>query len=204
MRKRIGWTLAMAVGASLVLAAVVGQDLIRNAWAIGPHALYRSAGAIGSAAPAAALEVGGSDGTNLRSLRTLDGDTGGGTQHWQGVVIVTPGAGGATATGIVSVTETRPTTRTYSAIDPDQNEAAADIALNANRLSVTCQSVGTTTARFRVGAATGGTVGLIVAGGTAANDGTGGSFSTSDVGAVYIYDITGAGNADVQCVEEAI
>ena len=51
-------------------------------------------------------------------------------------------------------------------------------------------------------AATGGTVGQLVGGGAAANDATGGSFCTSLTGAVYLYDVTGAGNADVQCVEE--
>lgn len=53
-------------------------------------------GATGSAVPANAINAGFSDGTNLRSARVYDVDTGGGTQYALGSAILAPNSGGAT------------------------------------------------------------------------------------------------------------
>ena len=118
-------------------------------------------------------------------------------------VLSLPDGTSISATNPLPVGQRMPSVVTSSAVDPNQDEGAADIAANAKRASICCQAVGTTVARFRVGAATGGTVGMVVAGGAAANDGTGGSWCTTQAGAIWIYDVTGGGNADLQCVEES-
>lgn len=111
-----------------------------------------------------------------------------------------PGSAGQETTRTV---EAQPSVVTTVPVDPNQNEAAADIVANEFRASLCCQHVGTTPARIRIGAATAGVTGVIVAGGAAANDGTGGSFCTNQTGAIYIYDVSNAGNADMMCVEES-
>lgn len=53
-------------------------------------------GATGSAVPANAIQMGASDGTNLRAPRVYDVDTGGGAQYALGSAILAPNSGGAT------------------------------------------------------------------------------------------------------------
>lgn len=117
-------------------------------------------------------------------------------------VLATPDGTPVSSTNPLPVGQRVASSSTWSAVDPDQAEAAADFPATATRASLCCQNVGTTPVRVRVGAATGGTVGQIVGGGTAANDGLGGSFCTTLTSAVYLYDVAGLGTADVQCVEE--
>ena len=53
-----------------------------------------------------------------------------------------------------------------------------------------------------IGAATGGTLGAVLKGGTADNDGTGGQLTTESVEAIYIWDLSGAGTCKYRYVEE--
>jgi|TARA_Y100000310_G_scaffold345705_1_gene468538 hypothetical protein len=108
---------------------------------------------------------------------------------------------GTVSAGTPRVVEAAPSGRTNTAVDPDQVDAA-DVAANAARVSILCQNVGTEPAMVRIGATSGGTTGLVIGGGASANDGSGGTFTTRDQGAVYLYDLNGNGNADTQCVEE--
>lgn len=54
---------------------------------------------VGSAVPAQATAAGQSDGTNLQIPRLFDGDSGGGTQYVQGVILRASGSGGTTEVG---------------------------------------------------------------------------------------------------------
>ena len=83
----------------------------------------------------------------------------------------------------------------------DQTAAVA-IAANANRANMLIQSAGTTACLVSIEDATGGTLGVIVAGGTADDDGTGGLFTTSSVDAIYIYDLSGASTCKYRYIEE--
>ena len=91
---------------------------------------------------------------------------------------------------------------TAALYDPDQIDAVMFAAADARR-SITCQVVGTTQVLVREGAATGGACCHRFNGGTLANDGTGQWFQVTSVSAVYVYDVAGAGNADIACTIEA-
>jgi len=97
-------------------------------------------------------------------------------------------------------------TATGALVDPDQTDAVV-WAADANRKSTICQVVGTTQVLVREGAPTGGGVPATACcgrfnGGTLANDGTGQWFEVTSSSAVYLYDVAGAGNADVACTFE--
>ena len=90
---------------------------------------------------------------------------------------------------------------TAALYDPDQL-GAVTFAAAATRKTITCQVVGTTQVLVREGAATGGVCCHRFNGGAVANDGLGDWFQVTSVSDVYLYDVTGAGNADVACTTE--
>lgn len=123
--------------------------------------------------PALAFGVMGWDGTNVRLLSV-------------------------SATGILTPATSTATAALY---DPDQLDAIT-FAAAATRKTITCQVVGTTQVLVREGAATGGVCCHRFNGGAVANDGTGQWFEVTSSSAVYLYDVAGAGNADVACTFE--
>ncbi len=133
----------------------------------------------------------------------------GGTENVIPVNLRLTGGTGSTEAGTISsplrTAEVAPTGITFTPIDPNQ-AGAIRIAANALRVSLLCQSVGTEPAMFRVGSNTaGGTIGLISAGDPSGpNLGGGGTFVTSQTGAIFIYDLLNNGLADQQCAEETL
>jgi hypothetical protein len=93
-----------------------------------------SVSATGSAVPASATMVGGSDGTNLQAPRVFDADTGGGTQYVLGAVLRKTASGGSVEAGTSSdplrVDPTGTTTQPVSAASlPLPTGAATEVTL---------------------------------------------------------------------------
>lgn len=151
--------------------------------------------------------VGGADPANVtRPFKVVDLNTGAGEDWFQGCSLMLPsGTGGVPISSAaplpVSVQPRQPSSAAAQHVDPDQNEAAPDLAASATRAAVCCQNVGTTPARVNTGAnTTAGTVGQVIASGLTASDGHGATWcSLAPQLAIWFYDITGAGNADLQC-----
>jgi len=80
----------------------------------------------------------------------------------------------------------------------------ANIAIfaNPNRANLLVQSSGTTTCLVAIGTPSGGTRGVILAGGAVDDDGTGGLLTTESLEAVWIYDLSGAGTCKYRYIEE--
>ena len=114
---------------------------------------------------------------------------------------VSAGAGAPDA-GTVRTIEAQPDSATNSGLTVADQTATVAIAANAARANLLIQSAGTTTCLVSIEDATGGTLGVIVAGGTADDDGTGGLFTTSSVDAIYIYDLSGASTCKYRYIEE--
>ena len=83
----------------------------------------------------------------------------------------------------------------------DQTANAA-IAGRPTRANILVQSAGTTACLVSVGAATGGTAGVILSGGTSDDDGTGGHLATESVEAIWVYDLSGVGTCKFRYIEE--
>lgn len=216
----------MFCGMAVAAAWLVSSEEVRFAWAAGPNQLYSAAGQISTAQTntdsilklgcrydTTPVAVGDGESNAVRCQQTgefltvLNAALPAGDNDIGNVDLEFNGAAADTDVGAVSaatlrVVEASPSGQTFTAVDPDQVEAAADIAANASRYRLTCQNVGTSAARIRVGAATGGTIGFVLGGGASSNDGTGGSWTTGLQGSVFIYDLAGAGNADTMCIEE--
>lgn len=119
----------------------------------------------------------------------------------RGRVLASPDGVVISATNPLPVGQRLPTAGAPVAVDPNQDEAAPDFAADPTRVLFCCQANGTTTARASYGVNTaGGTRGFILAPGAAGDDGRGAGWcSPVPSMAQYLYDVTGAGNADLDC-----
>jgi hypothetical protein len=92
------------------------------------------------AIPGSSTQIGGSDGTNLRSIRVFDGDTGAGTQYVLGAIIRKSASGGTVEAGTSTDplridptgTTTQPITGTVTANIGTTNGLALDATLTGN------------------------------------------------------------------------
>jgi len=98
-----------------------------------------SIGPNNAAAPASSSQMGGSDGTNLQSVRVFDADSGAGSQYVLGAVLRKSAAGGSVETGTLSdplrVDPTGTTTQPISAASLPLPTGAATEATLATRLA---------------------------------------------------------------------
>ena len=100
-----------------------------------------SVGTTGSAVPASASQIGGSDGTNLQSVRVFDADTGAGSQFVLGLMLRKSGSGGSVETGTstdpLRVDPTGTTTQPISASSlPLPTGAATETTLSALNVKI--------------------------------------------------------------------
>lgn len=98
-------------------------------------------GATGSAIPATAILIGGSDGTNLQAPRVFDADSGAGTQWVIGAILRKSGSGGSVEAGTSSdplrIDPTGTTTQPISAVSLPLPTGAATETTLAARLADT-------------------------------------------------------------------
>lgn len=114
-----------------------------------------------------------------------------------------PVSNGAVAANSPRMVEAQPDSGTSIALTAaDQSEAAPDIAANANRSGLLIQSAGTEDCLVSVVATTGGTNGVRLAGNLGGDDGRGQTFTTANLGAVYIYDVYNNGLCKFRAIEE--
>ena len=159
-------------------------------------ALPAGTNAIGKLAANTGVDIGDVD-----ILSIAAGDNGIGNVDLELAGTAVSADAGAVDGGTVRVVGATASAGTTTAHDPDQTETVPEIAANANRLWVMCVNVGTEPSLIGVGDATGGTAGIPLGGGAAANDGTGGAVTLPTSEGLFIYDINGNGNADTTCVE---
>ena len=111
--------------------------------------------------------------------------------------------GSQTSASSIPVVQSQPNGLSANGALAAANQAdGITIAATATRANILIQSSGTTACLVAIGAATGGTDGVILAGGTADDDGTGGLLTTESTEAIYIYDLSGAGTCKYRYIQE--